>query len=133
MLPAFKGHPDELTVFVQTFHTLQRSSIKTLLECLGIVSALAGDLRLKQLEIFLVVAHQEGLTMKEISVLTRQSESIVSRGVRAMTSEGDAGALAPAFGLLELLANRADRRLRHVVLTDKGQDLRRELARLMPS
>lgn len=92
---------------------------------------MAGDLRLNQLEIFLVVAHQEGLTMKEISHLTEQSESIVSRGVRAMTSEGDPGALAPSFGLLELLANRSDRRLRHVVLTERGRDLRRQLTHLM--
>lgn len=104
-----------------------------LLACLRAISGAAPDLRLKQLQMLLIVAEHEGLIVSELAALSGETDSNVSRSIRAMTSPGDPGSLRPAFGLVELMANQTDKRVRHVVLTEKGRRLHESLGRIIAS
>ena len=48
--------------------------------------------------------------MADLAHQCGESYSTVSRGIRKLASPGDPGALAPAYGLVELLSDADDRR-----------------------
>lgn len=98
-----------------------------LLACLALVTRTAPEMRLNQVVMFLITARNEGLLMADLAHQCGESYSTVSRGIRKLASPGDPGALAPAYGLVELLSDADDRRARHIVLTDKGRALDQRL------
>ena len=102
-----------------------------LLSCLELVTRTAPDMRLNQVVMFLVTARNEGLLMADLAHRCGESYSTVSRGIRKLASPGDPGALAPAYGLVELFSDADDRRARHIVLTDKGRALDRRLSAVL--
>lgn len=117
-----------------TVHVLRANgagSINLFSECLHAVTREATDLRLNQLQMFLLVARQEGLTISELTALSGQTAATVSRGIRAMTPMTDPGSLPPASGLVFLAGNPRDGRMRHVLLTDKGRRLHDEIALIL--
>lgn len=100
-----------------------------LIAVLAEVEKTAPGLTSGQLVMFLHILRREGVQMTELSTLCGRHDAVVSRGVRAMAVAGDAGTLAPAHGLVELLRG-ADARRRHLALTPAGNALAGRMAAL---
>lgn len=97
-----------------------------LLAALAEVERVAPGLSLGQLTMLLHVVRREGVRISDLARLGGWSESRVSRGVRAMTTAGEPGALPPAYGLVEILRG-GDARVRHLVPTIMGAALAKSL------
>lgn len=96
------------------------------LAALAEVERVAPGLSLGQLTMLLHVVRREGVRISDLARLGGWTESRVSRGVRAMTEAGEPGALAPAYGLIEILRG-GDARARHLVPTTTGAALAKSL------
>lgn len=103
-----------------------------LLAALAEVERVAPGLSLGQLTMLLHVVRREGVRISDLARLGGWSESRVSRGVRAMTTAGEPGALPPAYGLVEILRG-GDARVRHLVPTIMGAALAKSLMCLVDS
>lgn len=101
-----------------------------LLAALTEVERVAPGLTLGQLAMLLHVVRQEGVRVSDLARLGGWSDSRVSRGVRAMATAGEPGALAPAHGLVEQLRG-GDARARHLAPTLAGAALAQSLIRLV--
>lgn len=100
------------------------------LEALAEVERAAPGLTLGQLAMLLHVVRTEGLRVSDLARQCGRSDSWVSRSVRAMAAEGEPGALAPAYGLIELLRGD-DARVRHLVPTSSGKALAQSLVQIV--
>ena len=96
------------------------------LAALAEVERVAPGLSLGQLTMLLHVVRREGVRISDLARLGGWTEARVSRGVRAMTTAGEPGALAPAYGLIEILRG-GDARARHLVPTSMGATLAKSL------
>ncbi|MBU1538165.1 MAG: MarR family transcriptional regulator [Alphaproteobacteria bacterium] len=82
---------------------------------------------LRDIIAFLYVAENEGLNLKELAYTCGFTDSTASRTARSLAAAGSRDALPPAFGLLEVRLNPADRRGRTLHLTEAGRRLRDQL------
>jgi DNA-binding MarR family transcriptional regulator len=105
-------------------------AVDVLLAALTEVERVAPGLTLGQLTMLLHVVRQEGVRVSDLARLGGWSDSRVSRGIRAMATAGEPGALAPAHGLVEQLRG-GDARVRHLAPTQAGAALAQALARLV--
>lgn len=105
---------------------------RILISVLVEVEKTAPGLSLSQLNMFLHILRLEGVRMTALSELCGRQDAVVSRGVRAMAVAGDAGTLAPAHGLVELLRG-SDARSRHLAPTPAGKALADRLSHLLGS
>lgn len=88
-------------------------------------------LNLTELQVFLIVAEQEGLSVSSVARLCGVSDGTASRTIRRLTPPGGPGALPPQRGLLSLARGGHDNRLHFVFLTPTGLALREALNRLV--
>ena len=105
-------------------------AMDALLVALAEIERVAPGLTLGQLTMLLYVVRREGVRISDLARQGGWSDSRVSRGIRAMASAGQPGALPPAHGLVELLRGD-DARARHLAPTPAGAALAQSLARLV--
>lgn len=103
---------------------------RVILALLDAVESMAPGLTLNQLRLLLQVVRREGIRVSDLARVCGMSDAGVSRAVRAMATSGDAGALDPAYGLVELLRGQ-DARARHIAPTPAGAAFAARLGRLV--
>lgn len=73
--------------------------------------------------VFLYVAENGGVRVKELSELMGTSAATASRAARALVSVGDPGALPPSLGWLVMSSNDREKVSRHLYLTPLGEEV----------
>jgi DNA-binding MarR family transcriptional regulator len=83
----------------------------------------APGLTLTQFLVFMTVADEEGIRLNDLGIRIGESQAVISRNVRALTSAVEPGSLQPAHGLLTLMRDREDGRGRRAALSPLGRNL----------
>lgn len=101
--------------------------------CLASMERMRGwrvDVSLNEMLTFLYLCENEGITVRELAVLTKLNESTASRTVARLA--GDRGELGPGgAALIEPKAREEDRRGLALMLSDAGRALRSDLDALI--
>lgn len=92
--------------------------------------AVASDLTLSQLAIYLMVCSDEGITMPELAQELDMPQGSLSRNVKRLCSYEEGGTMQ-GYDLLTTTPDRRDRKRLAVYLTEKGKALRIELDHLL--
>ncbi len=97
------------------------------LECLQGVTeqliALVPTFRLSQLNLLLLLAKHQPITQTELSILTGLTPAAISRAVDVLGTSGRRDAAGSALGLLHVLLDPDDDRVKLLSLTVKGKRL----------
>lgn len=107
--------------------SITRRRRNSCLQALEAARAFSNAMTLGDIIAFLYVAENEGLNLKELAYTCGFTDSTASRTARSLAAPGSRDALPPAFGLLEVRLNDADRRGRTLHLTESGKRLRDQL------
>jgi DNA-binding MarR family transcriptional regulator len=99
----------------------------SLLEAILAFKALDPRISVNEIAAFLYVCENEGLSVQELALLARLTQSTASRSLRALGPPGSDWAQPPALGLVEAFLNPSDARSHVVHLTALGRDLRDRL------
>jgi DNA-binding MarR family transcriptional regulator len=91
--------------------------MNTLSAIIGLLRAAYPSFTLRQALAFLYVCENEGLSLQELSIVSRVSRQTLSRAMNAL-AEG------PNGGLLDLRDDPTDRRLMLLYLSEPGRRLR---------
>jgi DNA-binding MarR family transcriptional regulator len=81
--------------------------------------------------VFLYVAENGGIRVKELSELMGTTPATASRAARALVSSNDVGALPPCRGWLIMASNGRERISRHLYLTPLGLEIAQRLDTLI--
>ncbi|NJC41703.1 DNA-binding MarR family transcriptional regulator [Brevundimonas alba] len=92
-----------------------------------IARASAPAMTLTQLAVFLTIASEEGLRLKDLCARTRESQATISRSVGLLTTTGYRGTRKSGYGLVALLGDLNDGRVRRAALTADGRRLFAEI------
>lgn len=103
----------------------------SLLESIETLRTLEPRINLSELVVFFYVAENAGINIAELAQVSGMNMATASRSVRALTSEGSEGALAPYCGLIDIQPNPEDARGRLLFLSESGRMLCRELDRII--
>ena len=93
----------------------------------------APGLTLTQFLVFMAVADDEGIRLNELAARIGESQAVISRTVRALTTNGEPGTLPPAHGLLALMRDGHDGRGRRAVLSTAGRTLLGKIEHILES
>ncbi|MDO1558857.1 MarR family transcriptional regulator [Brevundimonas sp. 2R-24] len=104
-------------------HKVRRRRRNSCLQTLELLRAEAPGLSLTEALVFLYVAENEGLNMREVAQVCGLSDSTASRTTRALADGDDPLSLPPARGWIEVRRNPADGRGRTLYLTESGRGL----------
>lgn len=94
-----------------------------IINAIGLAQERAPGLTLTQFLVFMAVAGEEGIRLNDLGARIGESQAVISRNVRALTSAGEPGSLQPAHGLLGLMRDRHDGRGRRAALSPAGRNL----------
>jgi DNA-binding MarR family transcriptional regulator len=92
----------------------------SLLACLAFLRKSAPQITMSEMLVFLYVAENAGIRIKELSELMGTTPATASRAARALVSRGDLGALPPGLGWLVMASNDREKISRHLYLTPLG-------------
>ena len=103
----------------------------TLLACLAYLRQRAPQITVSEMLVFLYVAENGGIRVKELSELMGTTPATASRAARALVSRNDVGALPPFRGWLIMASNGREKISRHLYLTPLGLELAQRLDTLI--
>ena len=95
----------------------------SLLACLAFLRQRAPQITVSEMLVFLYVAENGGVRVKELSELMGTTPATASRAARALVSKGDLGALPPGLGWLFMASNDREKISRHLYLTPLGAEV----------
>jgi DNA-binding MarR family transcriptional regulator len=96
----------------------------TVLAALHLFKALDPRVSVNELMAFLYVCENEGLTVQELALVGRLTQSTASRSLRALGPADSEWSLQPALGLVRAYLHPNDGRSHVIQLTERGVDLR---------
>jgi DNA-binding MarR family transcriptional regulator len=99
----------------------------TLLAALHLFKTLDPRVSVNEIMAFLYVCENEGLTVQDLAVVGRLTQSTASRSLRALGPADSEWSLQPALGLVRAYLHPNDGRSHVVQLTDLGLDMRERL------
>ncbi len=99
----------------------------TILEALLALKTLEPRIGVNEIIAFLYTCENEGLSVQELAIVARLTQSTASRSLRALGCPGSAWAQPPALDLVDAFLSPDDARSHVIHLTDKGRDLRDRL------
>lgn len=99
----------------------------TLLACMTLLRRRAPQITVTEILVFLYVAENRGVRVKELSELMATTQATASRAARALVSIDDPGALPPSRGWLVMSSNDREKISRHLYLTPLGAQITEEL------
>jgi len=102
---------------------VRRAAPGRIISAINLARDRAPALTLTQFLVFMAVAGEEGIRLYELGARIGESQAVISRTVRALTTVGEPGTLPPALGLLTLMRDRNDGRGRRAVLSPAGRTL----------
>lgn len=94
------------------------------LQALETARAYSSDLSLRDILVFLYVAENEGINLRELAYASGSTHSTASRTARSLAAPGTRDALLPSLGLLEVRLSSTDMRGRTLHLSERGRVLR---------
>ena len=103
----------------------------TLLAALHLFKTLDARVSVNEVMAFLYVCENEGLTVQDLAVVARLTQSTASRSLRALGPADSEWSLQPALGLVRAYLHPNDGRSHVIQLTERGQDLRERLDALI--
>lgn len=103
----------------------------SLLACLTLLRKQAPGITVSEMLVFLYVAENGGIRVKELSELVGTTKATASRAARALVSPGDPGALPPSLGWLIMSSNDREKVSRHLYLTPLGEEISERLDALI--
>ena len=103
----------------------------TLLACMALLRRLAPQITVTEILVFLYVAENGGVRVKELSELMATTPATASRAARALVSIDDPGALPPSRGWLVMSSNDREKISRHLYLTPLGAQITEQLDALI--
>ncbi len=103
----------------------------SLLACLAFLRRSAPQITVSEILVFLYVAENGGIRVKELSELMGTTPATASRAARALVSKGDLGALPPGLGWLVMASNEREKISRHLYLTPLGVEVVQRLDTLI--
>ncbi|MBU1540582.1 MAG: MarR family transcriptional regulator [Alphaproteobacteria bacterium] len=103
----------------------------SLLACLAFLRQCAPRITVSEMLVFLYVAENGGIRVKELSELMGTTPATASRAARALVSPGDLGALPPGLGWLVMASNEREKISRHLYLTPSGVEVAQRLDTLL--
>jgi DNA-binding MarR family transcriptional regulator len=96
----------------------------TVLAALHLFKALDPRVSVNEVMAFLYVCESEGLTVQDLAVVGRLTQSTASRSLRALGPADSEWSLQPALGLVRAYLHPNDGRSHVIQLTELGLDLR---------
>ena len=99
----------------------------TLLASLHLFKALDPRVSVNEVMAFLYVCENEGLTVQDLAVVGRLTQSTASRSLRALGPADSEWSLQPALGLVRAYLHPNDGRSHVIQLTERGLDMRERL------
>jgi DNA-binding MarR family transcriptional regulator len=105
-------------------HARPVSGAHAVLEALEMFRDLDGFISLNNIVCFLALCDGEGVSMKQLAVITRMKAATFSRAIRMLEKPTSSTALAPGLGLVEIVGDAKDGRTRRLFLTPEGVKLR---------
>ena len=99
----------------------------TLLASLHLFKALDPRVSVNEVVAFLYVCENEGLTVQDLAVVGRLTQSTASRSLRALGPADSEWSLQPALGLVRAYLHPNDGRSHVIQLTERGLDMRERL------
>lgn len=103
----------------------------SLLACLTFLRQKAPQITVSEMLVFLYVAENGGIRVKELSELMGTTPATASRAARALVSKDDLGALPPGLGWLIMASNDREKISRHLYLTPSGLEVVQRLDTLI--
>jgi DNA-binding MarR family transcriptional regulator len=103
----------------------------TLLACMTMLRRRAPQITVTEIMVFLYVAENSGVRVKELAHLMATTPATASRAARALVSIGDPGALPPSRGWLVMSSNDREKISRHLYLTPLGAQITEQLDALI--
>ncbi|MDB5422673.1 MAG: regulatory protein MarR [Phenylobacterium sp.] len=103
----------------------------TVLAALHLFKALDPRVSVNETIAFLYVCENEGLTVQDLAVVGRLTQSTASRSLRALGPADSEWSLQPALGLVRAYLHPNDGRSHVIQLTERGQDLRERIDALI--
>lgn len=110
-----------------------RAASARILRAIGLAQDRAPGLTMTQFLVFMAVAGDEGIRLNELGARIGESQAVISRTVRALTTSGEPGTLPPAHGLLALMRDRHDGRGRRAALSPAGRMLLGQIEYILES
>ena len=110
-----------------------RTTPARIMSAIGLAQDRAPGLTLTQFLVFVAVADEEGIRLNELGARIGESQAVISRTVRALTTAGEPGTLPPAHGLLALMRDRHDGRGRRAALSPAGRMLLGQIEHILES
>lgn len=99
----------------------------TVLACLHLFKTLDPRVSVNEIMAFLYVCENEGLTVQDLAVVGRLTQSTASRSLRALGPADSEWSLQPALGLVRAYLHPNDGRSHVIQLTERGLDMRERL------
>lgn len=101
--------------------------LNRLIEAVALFQTVHPDMTVRQIQVFLLVATNPGVSQSEICERLELADSSVSRIIGILSEYGNRG--TGPFNLVEMRVHKTDRRLRACFLTRKGEALAAKLAK----
>ena len=102
--------------------------IERLLGISELLIVLAPTLRLSQLKLLLLLEKHQPITQTELSLLTGLTQGAISRAVDVLGTSGRRDGKGTSLGLLHILLDPEDDRVKLISLTVKGKRLMENMA-----
>lgn len=103
----------------------------TVLAAVETFRALDMGINMSNILVFLYVAENEGISVRELATISGLTKPTASRSIRALTPRGSRWSLSPYLGLVELCAQGPARNSKTIRLTRQGRDLCARIDRLI--
>ena len=103
----------------------------TVLACLHLFKTLDPRVSVNEIMAFLYVCENEGLTVQDLAMVGRLTQSTASRSLRALGPADSEWSLQPALGLVRAYLHPNDARSHVVQLTERGLDMRERVDALI--
>jgi len=112
------------TYRVLTYHkgkTMNLQTLTNLRDALSVIRSEAPELPIQQLQVFVLVSLNEGITARSLENMTGMTQTSIGRNVNALTKYAGAGREGLAW--LEWRTDPKDLRSKPLYLTEKGKEV----------